>query len=233
MESIHTHFDAEEFQEHGRRLCQVVSELHSAGWAQGTGGNMSITCGHEPLRLLITQSGRDKRRLDPRGDLVVVDSAARAVDEWPGRPSAETLLHIAIAETLGAGSTLHTHSVAATLLGEHFLPRGGFTLSGYEMQKGLEGIRTHEAEVHVPVLANSQDMVALGAEVRALLRSEEGLHGFLLAGHGLYAWGSTLEEARRHVEIFEFLFECVARRTAFEPFLGYTTASIKSRHKED
>jgi methylthioribulose-1-phosphate dehydratase len=36
-------------------------------------------------------------------------------------------------------------------------------------------------------------------------------HGFLLSRHGLYTWGRDLAEARRHVEIFEFLFECVAR----------------------
>jgi hypothetical protein len=29
-----------------------------------------------------------------------------------------------------------------------------------------------------------------------------------------------LDEAKRHVEIFEFLFECAARRTAFRPFTG-------------
>lgn len=212
--------DPVEIPEIARRLCDVIAELHASGWAQGTGGNMSVTLSHEPLRLLITRSGRDKRRLDPRDDLVVVGADALATADWPGRPSAETRLHIAIAETLGAGSTLHTHSVAATLLGEHFLSEGGFSLTGYEMLKGLEGVRTHEATVHVPVLANSQDMVALGAEVRELLRSKEGLHGFLLAGHGLYTWGKTLEEAHRHVEIFEFLFECAARRTAFGPFLG-------------
>ena len=211
---------ASEFEDTAGRLCGVVARIHAAGWAQGTGGNMSVTLGHAPLRLLITQSGRDKRQLDPRDDLVVVDADARATAEWPGRPSAETRLHIAIAETLGTGSTLHTHSVPGTLLGEHFLPQGGFVLTGYEMLKGLAGVRSHEDEVRVPVLANSQDMVALGSEVRALLRAEEGLHGFLLAGHGLYTWGASLEEAHRHVEIFEFLFECVARRTSFEPFSG-------------
>ncbi len=87
-------------------------------------------------------------------------------------------------------------------------------------QKGLEGITTHEAEVFVPVLRNSQDMPALAAEVGRLLAERTGLHGFLLAGHGLYAWGASLEQAYRHVEIFEFLFECAARRTRFEPFTG-------------
>jgi methylthioribulose-1-phosphate dehydratase len=32
-------------------------------------------------------------------------------------------------------------------------------------------------------------------------------YGILVAGHGLYAWGESLKEARRHVEILEFLLE--------------------------
>lgn len=204
----------------GLELCQAVSEIHAHGWAPGTGGNFSVTVARDPLRLLITQTGRDKRRLHPGDDLVLVGSDGRPADGCQGRPSAETLIHCVLAEAAGAGSTLHTHSVAGTLLGEHFLDRGGFNLTGYEMLKGLEGVRDHQARVWVPILPNSQNMVRLAEKVRELLVSQPGLHGFLLAGHGLYTWGETLAQARRHVEIFEFLLESVARRTTFEPFAG-------------
>ena len=40
------------------------------------------------------------------------------------------------------------------------------------MLKGLEGVTTHEAEIFVPVLANTQDMKALSVEVRQLLRCD-------------------------------------------------------------
>ena len=40
-------------------------------------------------------------------------------------------------------------------------------------------------------------------------------HGFLLSGHGLYTWGRDLAEARRQIEIHEFLFEVVARTRSF------------------
>ena len=115
---------------------------------------------------------------------------------------------------------LHVHSVANTLLGEHFADQGGFTLRGYEMLKGLEGVTTHEAEVFVPVLRNSQDMPALAGELDRLLEERPGSYGFLLAGHGLYTWGASLDQAHRHVEILEFLFECVARRTDFRHYIG-------------
>ena len=34
------------------------------------------------------------------------------------------------------------------------------------------------------------------------------------------AWGADLAQARRHVEIFEFLFELTLRRTQLVPFGG-------------
>ena len=203
----------------GQGLCRVVADLASQGWCQGTGGNFSVTLRRDPLRLLITRSGVHKRELTPE-ELMVIGPGGRAVDGETGTPSAEAALHTTIVERTGAASVLHVHSVANTLLGEHFAGRGGFTLRNYEMLKGLDGIASHDVEVFVPVLRNSQDMPALAGEVARLLDKERRLHGFLLAGHGLYTWGSSLDVAHRHVEIFEFLFECVARRTSFEPFVG-------------
>ncbi len=203
----------------GQGLCRVVADLASQGWCQGTGGNFSVTLGRKPLRLLITRSGVHKRELTPE-ELMVVGPGGSVVDEEAGTPSAEAALHAAIVERTAAASVLHVHSVPNTLLSEHFAARGGLTLGGYEMLKGLDGITSHEVEVFVPVLRNSQDMPALAQEVSHLLSQERRIYGFLLAGHGLYTWGSSLDDAHRHVEIFEFLFECVARRIAFEPFLG-------------
>ena len=83
-----------------------------------------------------------------------------------------------------------------------------------EMLKGLDGITTHEASKLVEVFANDQDIARLAGRVRPrLLDTEKPLkHGFLLERHGLYAWGKSLAEARRHIEIFEFLFEVLGRK---------------------
>jgi methylthioribulose-1-phosphate dehydratase len=205
-------------------LAAVVAECHARGWCRGTAGNFSAVLRRRPLILLITPSGADKGGLGA-GDLLAVGGDGLPVsgfeDARPGparRPSAETALHCAIVQTLGAGAVLHTHSVAATLLGEHFLERGGLRIRGYEILKGLRGIATHAAETYIPVLANSQDMDELAGGMRALAAGTPGLHGLLLAGHGLYTWGEDLAEARRHLEILEFLFEVVARKTRFAAF---------------
>ncbi len=200
-------------------LCELVRGLGAQGLCQGTSGNFSVVVRRRPLRLLISRSGRHKAELVP-DDLVEVDGRGRPRADDGDGPSAEVLLHCALVRRTGAGAVFHTHSVTGTLLGERFLDRSGFTVGGYEMLKGLAGIQSHEERVFVPVIANSQDMEALGGEVEGLLEARPGLHGFLLAGHGLYTWGAAPDEARRHVEIFEFLFECLARRVAFEPFTG-------------
>lgn len=201
------------------RLCDAISVCEQRGWCRGTGGNFSVLLSRRPFELLITPSGFDKARLAP-GELLVVDERGRPCGEAPAGPSAETLLHCAVVRATGAGAVFHTHSVAATLLGEHFLAQGGFLLQNYEMLKGLRGIRTHEARVVVPVLANSQEIGGLAARVEELLAATPGVHGFLLAGHGLYTWGDDIATAKRHLEVLEFLFETVARKTPFTPFLG-------------
>lgn len=59
----------------------------------------------------------------------------------------------------------------------------------------------------VPVFANTQDMQVLAAQVEALL-DKQSMWGYLIEGHGLYAWGRNMAEARRHLEAFEFLLHC-------------------------
>ena len=192
-------------------LLETIASLHARGWCLATSGNFSVVLEREPLRLLITQSGRDKSRLGGE-DLVTVGEDGQPVEGDSGRPSAETLIHCAIAELTSAGAILHTHSVAGTVLGLASLERGAVRLTGYEMLKGLEGVTSHQETVEIPVLANSQDMTAFSREVRGLLRERPDLHGFLIAGHGLYTWGADLAQARRHIEALEFLFECAVRR---------------------
>ena len=50
-------------------------------------------------------------------------------------------------------------------------------------------------------------LTARSVEFDALL-DQQPLWGYLIDGHGLYAWGRNMAEARRHLEAFEFLFHC-------------------------
>jgi len=184
-----------------------MAGIHRRGWCDGTGGNFSCVLRHEPLELLMAPSGVDKGLVAP-DDLITVDGDGQLLD-GSGKASAETLLHLAIVKNREAGAVLHTHSQAATLLSKLACPSGEsagwIKLTGLEMLKGLEGIKSHDEEVKIPVLANDQDLKRLSAAAEPVL--SEAPHGLLIAGHGLYAWGANLEGAKRHLEILEFLLE--------------------------
>ena len=126
------------------------------------------------------------------------------------------MLHVVLAELPEVGSVLHTHSVWGTLLSDHYFDRGQIEISGYEMLKGLEGIPTHEISHTIPIFENTQDIATLANEIRGRL-ADPGFsmsHGFLMKKHGLYTWGKDIAAARRHVEVYEFLFECEGRKLA-------------------
>ena len=190
-------------------LARIGRGFHARGWCLGTSGNLSAVAQSNPLRLVITSSGLDKELLSPR-QFLEIDSEGNLV-RGKGQPSAEAAIHIAVVRARSAGSVLHTHSVWSTVLSEAHRHAGSVLISGYEMLKGLDGVRTHEHTEYLPILENSQDMNELSRRVEELLRRRPQIHGFLLRGHGLYTWGSTPREAKRHVEILEFLMEVLVR----------------------
>jgi methylthioribulose-1-phosphate dehydratase len=192
------------------RLCQLFGERQ---WCLATSGNFSIRAGAS--HCLITQSGRDKTRLTAT-DLLLCD-----LDGLPSEaglvPSAETALHTLLYRLdQRIAAVLHTHSVAATVMSRAADTEVEF--SGFEMQKAIAGIVSHDDTVSLPVFENSQDMADLAAQVEH--RAAPGVlavPGFLVRGHGLYAWGNTLAQAARHVEGFEFLLSAALHERSFRP----------------
>lgn len=182
-------------------LLNTMQILHRRGWCDGTGGNFSVVRQRLPLQLLMAPSGVDKGSVQP-GQLIAIDGQGCVV-EGEGRASAETAVHIAIVDRLKAGCVLHTHSLAATVLSRCYCDAGSIPLEGWEMLKGIKGVSTHDTTISLGVVANNQNMQDLVQSLETHLR--EPTCGVLVAGHGLYAWGETIEEAKRHVEIFEFL----------------------------
>jgi methylthioribulose-1-phosphate dehydratase len=177
----------------------------------GTSGNFSVVSSRKPLRLIISSSGVPKGELKA-ADFIEVDAAARPVRRTRLRPSAETRLHVVIANERGAGAVLHTHSISSTLLSLGHQADGGLAIEGLEMLKGLDGVTTHEHRAWLPIIPNSQDMKRLATDLTAALAAHPEAHAVLIAGHGMYTWGKTLADAERHVEILEFLLEIAARR---------------------
>ena len=190
-------------------LSEAAKGFYQRGWALGTSGNFSAVVGLEPLRLVITSSGVDKGRLTT-DQFVQVDGDGKVV-AGAGRPSDETKLHLTIVRQRPAMAVLHTHSVWSTTLSALMINDSEIAISGYEMLKGLAGVHTHKHQESLAILDNSQNMDELARELEELLHWRPDAHGFLLRGHGLYTWGGSVDEARRHVEILEFLLEVMGR----------------------
>ncbi|MFC4728830.1 methylthioribulose 1-phosphate dehydratase [Coralloluteibacterium thermophilus] len=191
------------FDEAARALIATTAELAALGWTPATSSNFSLRL--DDRHAIITASGRDKGRLT-EDDFLVVDHAGAPV-ATALRPSAETLLHTQLYARGAAGCVLHTHSRTQTVASRLFASAGALRIEGYELLKAFSGNSTHETAIEIPVLPNTQDMTVLAAQVEPLLDAGP-LWGYLIDGHGLYAWGRDIAEARRHLDAFEFLLAC-------------------------
>ena len=191
-------------------LVSVASSLHARGWLLGTSGNLSAVVQRDPLQLAITPSGADKGELSA-DQILLIDEQSKSLKDERAKPSDESPLHVAVVKNRSAGSVIHTHSVWTTLLSDLHYSTGGIAIEGYEMLKGLSGVKTHLHREWIPIIDNSQDMAPLAKTVNQTLDTFPETHAFVLHRHGLYTWGRDLKETRRHVEILEFLFEAMGR----------------------
>lgn len=203
-------------------VCQHAQGFYTQGWLQGTSGNLShrvtIAAASEelPLSFYITASGLDKGSLTPADFIWTTCDATPCLPQETRTPSAECLLHEAIYRyNPTANAIYHIHSpywtLLSTTLGQLTHPTV-FPLPALEMLKGL-GAKSHTEQHSVLTLPNSQYMPELVA-LLAPYWEHLTVPGFVLQGHGLYTWGATVFEAKRHVEIFEFLAQqCYLQET--------------------
>jgi methylthioribulose-1-phosphate dehydratase len=194
-----------------QELLEVIRYFHSRHWAPATSANYSFrNPAPESNHFTISRSGVDKA-LFQLSDFMEVDAAGLALEPYSHlKPSAETLLHTLLYENPDVHAVLHTHSVANTVY-TYRRRQKAVEMSGFEVLKGISGVQTHETTLFLPVFENAQDMVALRETIRDTMPEYPGVPGFLLAGHGLYAWGRSIAEAKRHIEVFEFILECLER----------------------
>jgi len=179
--------------------------LAAKGWAPATAGNFSGRI--DERHATITVSGRDKGKLTEH-DFLLLDLDGHVVD-GQGKPSAETPLHLQLyRRDPKIGAVLHTHSPNQTVAGRVLAHEGAIRFEGYELLKAFSGVGTHATSVELPVFANTQDMDELVRMVDARLALKERLFGYLIEGHGIYAWGTGLADALRHIEALDFLLGC-------------------------
>jgi methylthioribulose-1-phosphate dehydratase len=197
----------------------VIKAGHDAsrrGWVPATSGNFSVRI--DANHAAMTRSGIDKGALTPAD--ILIQPLGRPL--LPGA-SAEAALHVRrYIDDAEIQAIFHIHGLFSTVIARAHQNEGAVLLQGWELQKALSGVTSHEAIVEVPVFANDQDVAALSGRVAERLAqpAAEGrarAPGYLLAGHGLYAWGKSPQEAARHLEALEVLFQQVITHRSYQP----------------
>lgn len=188
------------------QLLEAIKFFNFKGWSPATSTNYSIK--EDEDLICISRSGVDKS-LFCENDLIHINSKKQLQQDYPSsyRPSAETDIHLFLYETFpNCRCVLHTHSVNGTMLS---MGQKKLDIEGLEILKGLEGNTTHLMTEVIPVVKNSQEMKSIIQDIAPLL--DVNTHGFLIEGHGLYTWGKDVATTKRHIETFEFIFECLSR----------------------
>lgn len=187
-----------------KKLDEVKLTFARRDWFPGTSGNLSIKISDVPLQFAVTASGKDKTKLSPE-DYLIVDGDCNSVEPTNLKPSAETLVHAVVYQSIpDAGACFHVHTIANNVISEVYAQKQSFTIHGQELIKGL-GIWEENALLTVPIVENYADIPTLAAAIKEAIKPD--VPGVLIRNHGIYAWGRNDFEAKRHIEAFEFLFE--------------------------
>lgn len=191
-----------EFQQRAYELIDAGKQLYAAGMLPATSGNLSARLSDNSLA--ITVSGAHKGFLT-KNDIMSININGESLDGQ--KASAETLLHTSIYQRCASANVvLHPHSINSTVLSK--LCEDWLILQDFELLKAFSGIDTHEYCMRVPIFENDQDINRLAEVVDECLAKMEITHGYLIRGHGFYTWGKSMSEALRHIEAFEYLFDC-------------------------
>jgi methylthioribulose-1-phosphate dehydratase len=188
-----------------KNLAKAIRNLNVKGWSPATSTNYSFRDDAELETIVVSRSGVDKAHFSVK-DFIEVNFDGLPLPEFKDQQaSAETLIHCTLYSLFpDTKAILHSHSIYPVLLSKKMSSKISF--QGYEVQKGFSGQTSHTEKIEIPILENSQDMSEFSERMK--VRKEEfSYHCFIIKGHGTYAWGTDLFEAKRHLETIEYLCE--------------------------
>lgn len=195
-------------------LVEQLRAFYDRDWVSGTGGGI---CGPaEDGNLLVAPTAVHKERVQP-DDLFVISVADTSVVQPPAdamlRPSECSHIFTLVARERGVRSVVHTHALSAVLAGDLAVGADHIVIADLEMLKGIQGLTNQDRHL-LPVIDNTareRELVAAMADALADSRFERAF-GVLVRDHGCYIWGADIWEAKRHAEVYHYLFNAVVAR---------------------
>jgi methylthioribulose-1-phosphate dehydratase len=197
-------------------LVELLGEFYRRGWVSGTGGGI---CGPaDGGGLLLAPSGVHKERVRT-DEFFTVDPKDGQVLRSPGqsdlRPSECNSIFCLAHRTRGAWSVVHSHGLAAVLAGDLAASDGldHLAIRDLEMLKGLPGVSNTDVHL-VPVIRNTPREPELVEQLETALADPRfaAAQAVIVRDHGAYIWGADVLAAKRHTEVYHFLFEAVVAR---------------------
>ena len=203
-------------QETRELLVELLGVFYSKGWVSGTGGGI---CGPaDGGGLLLAPTGVHKERIRTNEFFTVdpSDGSILATPDDPAlRPSECKTIFTMAARERGARSVVHSHALSAVLAGDLAVADGAdhVAIRDLEMLKGIRGVANRDVHL-LPVIRNTPRESELTEQLARVLGDPrfESSFAVVVADHGAYIWGDDVWEAKRHTEVYHFLFEAVVAR---------------------
>jgi len=197
-----------------RLLCELLRLFYEKGWVSGTGGGICVMVNKQ--RVLMAPTGVHKERVTPQ-DLFVVDprtgNAIRSPRNCSLRLSECSPIFCTLINRRSASSIMHSHALSAVLAADLAGSSDHVVFEGLEMLKGIRGCANLDKHP-VPVIHNTSREPDLIRQINDVIDRTDlsRCYAILVRDHGAYIWGEDLWEAKRHAEVYHFLFEATIAR---------------------
>jgi methylthioribulose-1-phosphate dehydratase len=195
-------------------LTELLRNFSARNWVSGTGGGI---CGPaDGGGLLLAPTGVHKERVGV-DDFFTVDPTDGRILSAPAdatlRPSECNSIFCLAARERKARSVVHSHALSAVLAGDLAGDDDHVAIRDLEMLKGIRGLGNREVHL-LPVIRNTPREPELVAQISRVLADPrfERAFAIVVADHGAYIWGDDVLEAKRHTEVYHFLFEATVAR---------------------
>ena len=198
-------------------LVDLLRQFHGRGWVSGTGGGI---CGpSDDGGLLLAPTGVHKELIRP-DEFFTVDPSdghvVRSPERTDLRPSECNAIFCLTHRSRGAWSVVHSHGLSTVLAADLAVDAGAdhIAIRDLEMLKGIPDVTNTDVHL-VPVIRNTPRERELVDQLDTVFADPRfaAAHAVLVRDHGAYIWGDDVMDAKRHTEVYHFLFEAtVARR---------------------
>jgi L-ribulose-5-phosphate 4-epimerase len=208
-------------------VCHANLDLVRTGLVIQTFGNVSGVDRDQGL-VVIKPSGVPYDRLKAR-DMVVLALDTGRVVEGKLKPSSDTPTHLVLYRAFKElGGIVHTHSLHATAWAQSGRPVPALGTTHADYCHGpipcTRSLRPHEIESDYE--ANTGQVI-----VEALAGHDPfSTPGILVANHGPFAWGKSVNQAVEHAGVLEFLVQVAAETLRLFPYTKPMQQALLDKH---